>query len=143
MSRRLPFGPKLKRWLAPLVLAMLLAAVPMAASSSVAQAASGGGCGPATTLRWASFKACISAPFYGVGQPDAYVTLAPGHPPCNIEIVAYQDTGAVVSDKVYPCPSSANNAHYNGNSFLGTGTYFTVVYVGGFSSPASPNLRLP
>src|SRR5262245_12799090 len=106
MLRRLPFGPRLKRWLPTLLVATLLAATLMAASSGAAQAASGGGCGPKTTLRWGSFNACISAPFYGVGKPDAYVTLAPGHPPCNIEIVAYQDTGAVVSDKVYSCPSS-------------------------------------
>jgi hypothetical protein len=121
----------------------LLVCALTATGAGVAQAASGGGCGGKTTTRWGSFAACIGAPFFGIGRPDGYVTLAANHPPCNIVIDAYDSGGSVVSTKTFSCPKTANNVRYIGNDFPGYGTYFTVVYVANVSSGASPNLNLP
>ncbi|MEV8531056.1 hypothetical protein [Streptomyces sp. NPDC051211] len=82
-------------------------------TGSSAQAASGGGCGTyyeGAGRQYVKIKTCISAPGWGVGRPDAYISLASGHPACNIAIRAVRTGNSqVVSNKVHPCPSGAIN----------------------------------
>ncbi|MCM1969783.1 MULTISPECIES: hypothetical protein [unclassified Streptomyces] len=90
-----------------------------------AQAASGGGCGTyyaGTGGQYVKIKACISSPGWGVGRPDAYISLAAGHPACNIAIRTVRTGNSqVVSNKVYPCPSGAiNDKHFTAPDFSDT-----------------------
>jgi hypothetical protein len=97
-----------------------------------ANAATGGGCGPANNHTWGSHTACISAIRWGTAKPDGYVTMYAGHPPCDIVVQAYSESGQALpeSKNSYFCTSGAFSRRVEGLHFYRTsGRYRTVVNV--------------
>ncbi|MFD8412035.1 hypothetical protein ACFV2Q_09750 [Streptomyces sp. NPDC059650] len=130
------------------LLAVGAVAASVATLSTPANAASGGGCsGYGGETWWDGMRACISAPSYGTGRPDAYIALSQGHPACTIHIVAFRwSDSAIMSRADYPCPSGPiYEWHYTAPDFYATsGGYSTAVSISGSAALIrSPELRLP
>ncbi|MFB7863497.1 MULTISPECIES: hypothetical protein [unclassified Streptomyces] len=139
----------------------VLGAAGVLASSLVfapaASAASGGGCWQysegVVAGSYVDWKSCISSPRAGVGRPDAYVTLNPGHPPCKIMLQTLETGGSrIMSQKIYDCPAGAiRNKHFTSPDFNGRagkayGNYTTIFWTSTHTATIanrSPWLKLP
>jgi hypothetical protein len=118
------------------------------AAVAPANAASGGGCGATNYHSWGYHTACISAVSWGTAQPDGYVTMYAGHPPCDIVVQAYSESGQALpeSKNSHFCQSGAFSRRVYGLHFYRTsGRYRTVVNVvySGNHNAHSPYLTLP
>src|SRR5262245_53655685 len=97
------------KWLRASVVAVLLAGGLLLTPASPAFAASGGGCGSYIgTAGVGSWRACISAPGYGLAKPDGYYTLYAGHPPCTLQLSIWNSSNIrVVTGTPTSCPTGA------------------------------------
>jgi hypothetical protein len=128
--------------------ALLLAlAVP---STGTGNAATGGGCSAIKNFPWGYGNACIGAPRYGHGVPDAYISLSSGHPSCRVLVALVKSGGPTYTAKWFTCPiGSTYHWHVTGIPIDDTRGLWWYTYADVEFSAAtyvlnhSPLLRLP